>query len=327
MESPPFRLWLVHMPDGDRLLLNANHAAFDGFGCVRFLQSVARAYTRQPDPGAPVSLTEARDVLRLLAAPDPAIRRRRLRIVAEKVGDLARRPTELAPDGGSDRPGYGIHHSKLSPEATAALDRDDDVTINDVLLAALHLTIEAWNNEHGARAGRIGTVVPVNVRPKDWLRDVVTNLVLDSRVVTSAAQRRSRRATLAAIAEQSRRVKEGGGAALIEAIGGWESMPLWTKQPLSSLLWLTGTESFARRCCPTSARCPSRPRSAGPMATHGRSISRRRRGFRARCPSAPSPTRGGSTCCTATAIPVSAWLAIAAFAQRFVDEVVKVSEA
>jgi NRPS condensation-like uncharacterized protein len=59
-------------------------------------------------------------------------------------------------------------------------------------------------------------------------------------VMVTAAQRSGVPALLAAVGEQSERIKKGGGAALIEAIGGWTALPLWTKQPLSPLLWLTG---------------------------------------------------------------------------------------
>ncbi|HEX6596590.1 MAG TPA: hypothetical protein VF045_06615 [Acidimicrobiales bacterium] len=238
-EAPPLRLWLARRPTSDVLVLSANHAAFDGYGCVRFLRSVAAAYTGSPDPDPAVSLDEARDVERLLAAPDRETRGRRLRILAGKVADLAVRPTRLAADGGSDRPGYGFQHLALSEDESKAV-AGASATVNDVLLATPVLNIAGWNAEHGARAGRIGILVPVNLRPKEWGQDVVSNLVLDSRVLATAAQRRDVATLLAAVSEQSERIKKGGGAALIEAIGAWRNLPLWTKQPLSPLVWLTG---------------------------------------------------------------------------------------
>ena len=39
---------------------------------------------------------------------------------------------------------------------------------------------------------------------------------------------------------QTDAIKQAGGAAMMEALRGWSSLPLWTKQPASSLLWLTG---------------------------------------------------------------------------------------
>ncbi|CAN5486268.1 hypothetical protein BH20ACT2_BH20ACT2_14900 [soil metagenome] len=241
VEAPPLRLVLARGPQGASLLLNANHAAFDGVGCLRLLQSVARAYTGEPDPDPPVSLAQARDVQGLLAAADGRARARRFRLLASKLADIAVRPARLATDGGSDEPGYGFHHVVLSKDQTAALlSGDGGPTVNDVLLVALTVAVVGWNEEHGRRAGRVGILMPVNLRPKAWREDVVTNLVLDARVVTMASQRTEPAALLRAISEQTDRVKAGAGPALIEVIGGWTSLPLWAKQLLSPLLWFTG---------------------------------------------------------------------------------------
>ena len=43
-ESPPLRVRLARHPAGDLVMLNVNHAAFDGCGCLRVLHSTARAY-------------------------------------------------------------------------------------------------------------------------------------------------------------------------------------------------------------------------------------------------------------------------------------------
>jgi len=113
-------------------------------------------------------------------------------------------------------------------------------TQNDLMFAALHLAIESWNAEHGARTGRVSVLVPVNLRPKEWREDIVTNFVLDTRVATDRAARANPKAVLEAVAAESARIKEGGGAALVEVLGGAASLPLWAKQPLSPLLWVTG---------------------------------------------------------------------------------------
>lgn len=240
VEAPPFRLVLVRRPAGDLILLNANHAAFDGFGCVRLLQSVALHYTGRPDPGPPVPLDQARDVERHLAAPDRRARARRFRMILSKSADLARRPDRLAPDGGQDGPGYGLHTCALTPEQTAQLSVDGGPTINDLLIAALTRAIAGWNEEHGRRPGRVSLIVPVNLRPKEWQADVITNMVLETRVVTGPDDRRDATRLLEAVRAQSERIKQGAGAALMEVIGGWTSIPLWVKQPLTSLLALTG---------------------------------------------------------------------------------------
>jgi NRPS condensation-like uncharacterized protein len=239
VEAPPFRLVLVRSDGGDRLLLSANHAAFDGFGCLRLLHSIARRYAQHPDPATTLGIDEARDVEHYLAAPDGEARAKRLRMLASKVTDLARRPSRLASEGGVVAPGYGLHVLALTEAETSRL-AEGDATVNDLLVAALTRTIVTWNDDHGAKSGRISLLVPVNLRPKEWREDVVTNMVLETRILTSPAQRQSPRQLLASVAEQSSRIKEGAGAALIEVLGGWRSLPLWTKEPLTALLLLTG---------------------------------------------------------------------------------------
>ena len=48
-------------------------------------------------------------------------------------------------------------------------------------MTSLHLALAGWNAEHGRSADRVGVLVPVNLRPKEWREDVVTNVVLDAR--------------------------------------------------------------------------------------------------------------------------------------------------
>ncbi len=241
VESPPFRLVLVRSPGGDRLLLNANHAAFDGFGCLRLLQAVAHHYAGRTDPAPAAGLEEARDVNRLLAAPDRRSRTRRFRLLASKASDLLRAPARLIAEGAHHGPGYRFHVCSLTAEQTKRLDAEGGPTINDLLVAALIRTVEGWNADHGRDSGRISLLVPVNVRPKGWREDVVTNMVLEARVATERSDRRDAGALLSAVKAQSERLKQGGAAALMEIIGGWTSLPLWSKQPLSALLSLTGS--------------------------------------------------------------------------------------
>jgi NRPS condensation-like uncharacterized protein len=241
-ESPPFRLRLARHPDGDVLVLNANHAAFDGFGCVRLLQSLARTYTGDADPVPDVDLADARDVERHLGTDDDQVKAKRLGTIAEKLRDVVRAPARIAPDGGDDESGYRIIHRSLSAEATKQLaDADVPGSVNDLLMAALHLAIDAWNRDHGAPVGRISVLMPVNLRPDEWREEVVTNFVLMARVATAPEQRPDAAATVAAVTDQTGDVKRWGtGAALIEVLGRTERLPVWAKRTLSPLLWLTG---------------------------------------------------------------------------------------
>ncbi|HEX2273202.1 MAG TPA: hypothetical protein VHG90_04950 [Acidimicrobiales bacterium] len=241
-ESPPLRMRLAHHPGGDRLMLNANHAAFDGFGCVRLLQSIGRAYTGDDDPQPDVDLADARDVERHLSADDSTVRLERLKTLADKLRDLAEAPARVAPEGGEEEAGYRIVHRSVPPEGAQRLSEiDHPGTVNDVLMAGLHLAIAAWNAEHGTNTGRVSVLMPMNLRPKEWSQEVVTNFVLMTRVSTTPADRISPSATLAAITGQTEHVKQWGtGASAIELLGRSARLPLWMKQSISPLLRLTG---------------------------------------------------------------------------------------
>src|SRR5205085_2098949 len=139
----------------------------------------------------------------------------RIATLLDKLRDQVQPPARLAVDGGSDKPGYGFHHATLSAEKTTALSAVKEGTVNDVLLAALHLAIEGWNDDHARRTRRIGVLVPVNLRPKEWWEEMAGNFSLNVRVTTSPGDRQNAQRVLEVIAEQSNRIKKGGtGAAL-----------------------------------------------------------------------------------------------------------------
>jgi NRPS condensation-like uncharacterized protein len=234
-ESPPLRLRLARHPLGDVLMINANHAAFDGFGTLQVLRSIGKAYMDEDEPEPGVDLMAARDVDGLTRPADRAERVRRLRALAEKARDLATPPARLAPQGGSDRPGYGIHQISVPVPETP-----EDATVNDMLLAALNLAIAGWNTGQGTACRRIGVLMPVNLRPPEWKNEVVTNFVSESRVSTTPADRRTTKSLLEAITGQTQRIKDGDGAALMEVLARTARFPLWLKQPLSPFIWMTG---------------------------------------------------------------------------------------
>lgn len=234
-ESPPLRLRLARHPLGDILMINANHAAFDGLGALQVLRSISKAYIDEAEPDSDVNLPEARDIEGLTRAESALDRARRFRALADKARDLADPPARLAAQGGTDRPGYGIHQISLSVPRTP-----EHATVNDVLLAALSLAIAGWNTEQGTSCRRIGVLMPVNLRPSEWRNEVVTNFVSESRVATNRSDRRTTKRTVDAIAAQTRRIKAGEGAALMEVLRLTARLPLWVKQPLSPFIWMTG---------------------------------------------------------------------------------------
>ncbi len=256
VEAPPLRLRLVHGPDGDVLMLNANHAATDGYGALRLLQSVARAYTDRADPLPDLDLLAARDLSAGLAAPDRTTKLRRRLALLEKLRDLPAAPARVARVGGTDRPGYFFRLVSLGAGETSALiDLDHPGTVNDVLVAALNLAVERWNGEHAARCRRVSVLVPVNLRPAAWRNEVVGNFTLLTRLSTTAHQRATRRDALAAITSQTQRKKRTAmGTALVELLGSSPLLPLWVKAALSPLIRLTGNRLVDTAICSNLGR-------------------------------------------------------------------------
>ena len=234
-ESPPLRLRLARHPRGDVLMVNANHAAFDGFGTLQVLRSIAKAYIHEDDPDPGVPLPHARDVEGLTRAEGLAERMRRFRALADKARDLATPPARLASQGGSDQPGYGIHQVSVPVPR-----KPEHATVNDLLLAALNLAIAGWNVEQGTACRRISVLMPVNLRPPEWKNEVVTNFVSETRVLTTAKDRRTPESIVRAVAAETRRIKDGESAALMELLSKTGRLPLWLKQPLSPFIWMTG---------------------------------------------------------------------------------------
>lgn len=242
VELPPLRVRLIHHPGGDVVMLNLNHTATDGFGGVRILRSIARAYAGDPDPVPDVDHPSVRNLQAALGAGHPATRARRTRTLLRKAGDMIAAPARIAAEEGRARPGYGLHQVRLSTQRTAALlEFRHGGTVNDVLLAALHLAIDGWNTEHGAACRRIGVMLPINLRPPEWRDEVVGNFSLMGTISTTAAERSGPAATLDAVRARTQAMKRGGtGAALIEVLALSPWVPLWAKQATSPLLWLTG---------------------------------------------------------------------------------------
>lgn len=236
-QSPPLRIWLARSPDHDVVMLNVNHAATDGFGAVRLMQSVARAYAGEADPLPEFDFLAERSLTGQLVGAGISARIRRRLAFAERLRDLVAPPARLASDQGSDQPGYGFRHVRLDAEETQALvELEHAGSVNDVLLAALHLAVGAWNHEHARSCGRVSVLVPANLRPPRWRQEMVGNFSLPARVSTNRTQRATPTRALAAVTAQTSRKKQSGlGTAFLEVLSRSWLLPLGAKQALVNL--------------------------------------------------------------------------------------------
>ena len=228
---PPFAVLLAHHPKGDVLLLNLNHAAVDGFGALRLLERLARAYAGGAEGAAALDFLACAD-LPVQPAPPPSSRAVRLgRKAVERVRDALSKPPCVAPDGGDDAPGYGFHLVAPPGHARRDTTAGGDGPTRDALVATLHLTIDRWNNEHGMEGRRIGVLVPVDLRPADLPDHVVANLSVNTRLSTTLRERATPASALRAITWHSER-DEGTrtGISLIAALARAGMLSLWAKQ-------------------------------------------------------------------------------------------------
>jgi len=228
---PPFRVVLAHHPGGDVLMLNLNHAAVDGFGAVRVLDRLARAYAGTAGADAALDFLACAD-LPVQPAPPPSSRLVRVvRKGVERVRDTLSKPPRLADDEPTDERGYGFHLHGLSGQATRDATGGGGGATHDELIAALHLTIARWNSRHEMPGRRIGVLVPVDLRPGDLPEHVVANLSVNTRLSTTPRERATPTTVLRAIKWQSERDKATRtGVSLIAALQRAGMLALWAKQ-------------------------------------------------------------------------------------------------
>ncbi|MFB6142115.1 MAG: hypothetical protein ABEJ30_02095 [Halorientalis sp.] len=242
-EEVPFRVMVVRgegLDGGDRLMLSVNHVAADGVGLLRIAQALCEAYKGREPAGSAKSFEESRELLSDLRADSLPDRLDQLFSASQRLGDLFSSPTRIAEDGATDQDGWGFARRRLSTDLTDRLvaDRPPGVSVNDKLLAGLHLAIAAWNEDHGERARKISTMMPVNLRPDEWFYDVVAMYSMFESVETRSRHRRDAETTVETIAEQTTEITERDReAALLEALRMLPpGTPVGLKQLLPELL-------------------------------------------------------------------------------------------
>jgi NRPS condensation-like uncharacterized protein len=217
-EAPPFTATLAHHPAGDAIMLNLNHAAGDGMSAVRLMVSILRAYAGLPDDPAPVDPLAVRDIGELVGSRSFGPRLARGRALVEQAARVASAPARIAADGGgAGRTGYGFELQRLGREELRAVlaHRTSGATVNDVLIAALAVTIARWNHEHGEEPGRVAIMMPINLRPADWRTEVVGNFASYVSVALTVADTVDLERAVEAVAARTRRIKDEGVAGLV----------------------------------------------------------------------------------------------------------------
>lgn len=217
---PPFRLMHVHEPGCDRILMSVNHAAFDGIGALRLLQSMSRAYNDEVDPLPDIDPMDAR---RYLDRPPDDKQQRPGRVT------MPSRPARLKTSPTEGTAGFGVTHLDL---ALADASRTG-TTVNDVLVAALHWAVHHWNIERGEAADEITTMLPINQRPPEWRGEVLANLVLAGQIRSTPSDRATPGALLRAVTQQTTDIKTNGVGG-ISALARTSRIPVVVRRALST---------------------------------------------------------------------------------------------
>ncbi len=179
--APPLALVLAHHPEGDYLIMNLSHVVGDGMSAYRLMSSICRAYTGSEDTLPVLPLAHVRNLRGYVGSRNLADARTQLGTIVRHVSDTRKdAPVRVAVDGGSDAiQGFGFHLLRFDRDEAVriAARRVKPATINDLLLAALAVTIRRFNDQRGVVPGRVSLLMPVNLRPAEWSNELVSNIV------------------------------------------------------------------------------------------------------------------------------------------------------
>jgi NRPS condensation-like uncharacterized protein len=261
--APPVRVALARGPERDLVLLNTSHVPLDGVGTVRLAQSIARYYRGAEDPADPVSLEAARDLGSLLSPK--SLRERMARAMDNVTRALTGvdPPAKVAPVGAGEREGFGFVQRRVAAERTDALlsERPPGATFNDVLLAALHLTIDRWNAEQGEPAQRISVTMPVNARPRDWYWEMPGMYAILLSVATTPGQRKDLATATGAVSDQTNQLKRGKrSAAPFDVLRLAEGITVGLKRAMPLLIPVAGERFADSAVLSNLGRIPDPPR-------------------------------------------------------------------
>jgi NRPS condensation-like uncharacterized protein len=210
--GPPLALALAHHPEGDYLIMNLSHVVGDGISAYRLMTSICRAYAGSEDTPPVLPLAHVRNLRGHVGYLNLADARTRLGAIARHVSDTRNDPpVRVAVDGGSEGvQGFGFHLLRFDRDEAVRITarRVKPATINDLLLAALAVTIRRFNDHRGVAPGRISLLMPVNLRPAEWSNELVSNIVSMVPVVVPECAQSDLVAAQAAVAERTAELKE-----------------------------------------------------------------------------------------------------------------------
>lgn len=230
----PDEPWSVHMEIGVERRLDADrltHAVHE-----------ALAWHPRSRERVPVCSASARDLTSRRRSRSPwlvADRALKVRATLEMLAEAGGAPARIAADGATVANGYGFERFELGDGELDQViaGRESGQTVNDVLLAALGLTIDRWNLDRDQPTGRIAFMMPVNLRPAAWASSVVSNLASYVTISRHEAERQTLAGAVRAVARRTRRVKSARtDGLLIDVLGLPSLLPVGIRRRMPSLI-------------------------------------------------------------------------------------------
>ena len=164
--GPAFRCFLVRSPNGDRLVFNFCHERTDGIGAMAFLVSLQRAYLGASEASCGDEWIARRYASELTATPNlapPGL------FQPESISHLAAEPTQAVRTDDTHVVRLFFTSSELLKMRQPLSGQS--VTVMHRVVAAASIAAAHWNRAHGEHADRICVSVPVNARPKEWVKE------------------------------------------------------------------------------------------------------------------------------------------------------------
>jgi NRPS condensation-like uncharacterized protein len=210
LHSTAARVLLAVGPEHDVVIVQTHHAAFDGISSLALLGAICAAYRDRGgggDPAPPVPPDPG-----VAHLPPPREQAPAARPAPRRLPGLVTRIAARAPQ--PDRAGYGFVLASVPVPRPDRRGSGPHPTVNDVIVAAMILTVDQWNAAHAGRDGITRICVPVNNRVPEQRWAGPGNMSRLIRVTARPGQRADPAGLLAQVAAQTRAAKEQPRAGL-----------------------------------------------------------------------------------------------------------------
>ncbi|MBL8827044.1 MAG: hypothetical protein JNM18_08655, partial [Planctomycetaceae bacterium] len=205
--EPGLRTWARYDDEQTELRFHFHHSCSDGIGAYRFIDDVLCLYHNRVTPDEAVTLRPVRpELLKQRTRMGRTWWRYLLRLPLTLIAVVAsplefklapprelQLPTFKRPEDGDLRTVVDMPAEKLGKEEVSRLAKAakaQGVSLNDLLMRDTMVALKAWNERVSGEPfrGRLGLVVPFNLRSAEDDEQTVTNIVGMAPINVSAKQ-------------------------------------------------------------------------------------------------------------------------------------------